>query len=61
MIGPHLHYEYRVGGEPRDPLKVVLPDAPPLSGHDLASFRQRSADLLAELKLAEPTRRARSE
>ncbi|WP_417067433.1 peptidoglycan DD-metalloendopeptidase family protein [Niveibacterium terrae] len=59
--GPHLHYEYRVAGEPRDPLKVVLPDAPPLAGRDLASFRQRSASLLAELKLTEPSHKARAE
>lgn len=58
--GPHLHYEYRVAGEPRDPLKVVLPDAPPLSGRELAGFRQRSNALLAELKQVEPSR-ARAE
>ena len=59
--GPHLHYEYRVGGVHKDPLKVVLPDAPPLAGRELASFRARSSALTAELKQVEPTRLARSE
>ena len=29
--GPHLHYEFRVGNEQRDPLTVALPDGEPLS------------------------------
>ena len=30
--GPHLHYEFRVGNEQRDPMTVALPDAQPLAG-----------------------------
>ncbi|GAA5173141.1 peptidoglycan DD-metalloendopeptidase family protein [Niveibacterium umoris] len=59
--GPHLHYEFRVAGEHKDPLKVVLPDAPPLSGNELARFRQHSAAVIAQLGLAEPSRVARAE
>ncbi len=36
--GPHLHYEFRVGDEQRDPMTVVLPDAPPLVGANRRSF-----------------------
>ncbi len=60
--GPHLHYEFRVAGEHKDPLKVILPDAPPLSGSELARFRQHSATIIAQLNDAAPTSRvARAE
>ena len=29
--GPHLHYEFRVGGEQRNPLTVALPSGEPLA------------------------------
>jgi murein DD-endopeptidase MepM/ murein hydrolase activator NlpD len=50
--GPHLHYEFRVGGAHRDPLTVDLPKADPLGGRELARFRAASAPLLAQLELA---------
>jgi len=49
--GPHLHYEFRVNGAHRDPLRFVMPPAPPLSGTELAQFRTHSAPLLSELSL----------
>lgn len=37
--GPHLHYEFRLADQPRDPLTVALPAAQPLAGTDLAAYR----------------------
>ncbi|MCX7960212.1 MAG: M23 family metallopeptidase [Burkholderiales bacterium] len=47
--GPHLHYEFRVGGVARDPLRIALPAAQPLPAHALAAFREQAAPLLARL------------
>ncbi|WP_423821920.1 peptidoglycan DD-metalloendopeptidase family protein [Salinisphaera sp. SPP-AMP-43] len=47
--GPHLHYEFRVDGKPRNPQTVSLPGAPPLQGRELVAFKSRHADLLARL------------
>jgi murein DD-endopeptidase MepM/ murein hydrolase activator NlpD len=47
--GPHLHYEFRVKGVHRDPLKVALPKALPIERKYLADFREKSAPLLSQL------------
>ena len=50
--GPHLHYEFRVAGEPRDPLSAAVPNALPLSAERLPEFRTAIAPLVDSLALA---------
>jgi murein DD-endopeptidase MepM/ murein hydrolase activator NlpD len=47
--GPHLHYEFRIGGTHKDPLSVDLPVSDPLSGPEMARFKASTAPLLAQL------------
>ena len=47
--GPHLHYELRVDGEPRDPLTVALPMATPVTDQDRPAFVAAIAPLQGEL------------
>lgn len=48
--GPHLHYEFRIAGQHRDPLTVKLPPATPLKDQKLAEFKEKTAPLLAQLE-----------
>ncbi|HXR56390.1 MAG TPA: peptidoglycan DD-metalloendopeptidase family protein [Casimicrobiaceae bacterium] len=47
--GPHLHYELRVDGEPRDPLTVALPMATPVTDQERPAFMAAIAPLAGEL------------
>jgi murein DD-endopeptidase MepM/ murein hydrolase activator NlpD len=47
--GPHLHYEYRINGQFRDPQRVKLPEAEPIDASLLEDFRRQTAPLLAAL------------
>jgi murein DD-endopeptidase MepM/ murein hydrolase activator NlpD len=47
--GPHLHYELRVDGEPKDALTVALPMANPVTDEERAAFAAQIAPLAREL------------
>jgi hypothetical protein len=47
-----LHYEFRAGGEQRNPLTVALPGGEPLSPALRAQFAERTAPAAAQLALA---------
>jgi murein DD-endopeptidase MepM/ murein hydrolase activator NlpD len=49
--GPHLHYEFRVGTEQRDPLTVAMPKGQTMSAADRPAFFDRVAPLAAQLSL----------
>ena len=50
--GPHLHYEFRVGGVAKDSRKVNLGNGTPVAAADRPAFDQRRDSLLALLHQA---------
>ncbi|GAB5604403.1 peptidoglycan DD-metalloendopeptidase family protein [Sideroxyarcus sp. TK5] len=57
--GPHLHYEFKVSGIQRDPLKIALPDGKPISEVQRTAFTESMRDLDARLSLLRNTRIAK--
>jgi murein DD-endopeptidase MepM/ murein hydrolase activator NlpD len=57
--GPHLHYEFRVAGEPRDPMTVALPNATPLDAAQRAAFASATAPLLQQMAMVQAADDAR--
>jgi murein DD-endopeptidase MepM/ murein hydrolase activator NlpD len=49
--GPHLHYEFRVAGEARNPFSIAMPAALPVAQQDLPAFRNHAAPLVTRLDL----------
>ncbi|KTD22117.1 peptidase, M23/M37 family [Legionella lansingensis] len=58
--GPHCHYEFHINRQPKNPTTVNLPRGFPIEAREMASFKANSAKLLAQLKLFEQTRLAKS-
>jgi murein DD-endopeptidase MepM/ murein hydrolase activator NlpD len=49
--GPHLHYEFRIGGQARNPLSIAMPAALPVPAAELPAFRAHAAPLITRLDL----------
>jgi murein DD-endopeptidase MepM/ murein hydrolase activator NlpD len=49
--GPHLHYEFRVGGQARNPHSIAMPAALPVAAAELPAFRAHAAPLITRLDL----------
>jgi murein DD-endopeptidase MepM/ murein hydrolase activator NlpD len=49
--GPHLHYEFRVGGDARNPMSIAMPAALPVPAAQLSAFHAQTEPLVARLDL----------
>jgi murein DD-endopeptidase MepM/ murein hydrolase activator NlpD len=52
--GPHLHYEFRVNNDARDPNSIATPQVPALAGLELQRFRAVAADMSHRFVLLSP-------
>jgi murein DD-endopeptidase MepM/ murein hydrolase activator NlpD len=52
--GPHLHYEFRVNNQPRDPMSIEVPNAQSLAGGELQRFRGVASDMRHRFALLSP-------
>lgn len=47
--GPHLHYEFKIDGLQRDPLRVALPNSQPVRSADRTAFLASAENLIARI------------
>ncbi|MFL6673899.1 MAG: M23 family metallopeptidase [Massilia sp.] len=52
--GPHLHYEFRVANDARDPMSVKVVAQAPLSSGEMARFKMAAADMNHRFTLLSP-------
>jgi murein DD-endopeptidase MepM/ murein hydrolase activator NlpD len=52
--GPHLHYEFRVNNQSRDPMSLDIPNAQALAGAELQRFRRIAAEMTHRFALLAP-------
>jgi murein DD-endopeptidase MepM/ murein hydrolase activator NlpD len=57
--GPHLHYEFKIDGTQRDPLRVALPDGAPVSAAQKTAFLETTRELNDRLSMLHNTRLAK--
>jgi murein DD-endopeptidase MepM/ murein hydrolase activator NlpD len=53
--GPHLHYEFRINDMHQDPLRVVMPEAPPITTDQRATFEAVAQRMAQRLELLRAT------
>ena len=60
--GPHLHYEFVINGVHRNPRTIVnkLPKAKAIASAEMARFRAQTAQVIAELNIAQTTKLAKN-
>jgi murein DD-endopeptidase MepM/ murein hydrolase activator NlpD len=50
--GPHLHYEFRIAGQARNPALIAMPAAQPVAAAQLPAFQALAQPLVSQLDLA---------
>ena len=59
--GPHLHFEFKIGGQARNPMSIAMPSAAPVPAQQLAQFQSYAEPLVARLDLARTSELASAE
>ena len=49
--GPHLHYEFKIDGQQRDPLRVAFPDARSISAVQKEQFQAATSNIIDRLSM----------